>query len=97
MAEIRAESHLTPVCALLLCQDPVQAEGTVWRVGAQFRAVCWVQWSGVLFSETESLTKASRLTFSLLGGLLPLEVSQIHTATPIVIAADLGGSGVHLE
>lgn len=65
--------------------------------GCPVQSSRWVQWSGVLSSETGSLTKASRLTFSLLGGLLPLEVSQIHTATPIVIAADLGGSGVHEE
>lgn len=78
----KSESHLTLVCALILCQDPVRAQEQ-WRVGNQFRAGC----SGVPCS-LPRLGHLPRLTFSLLGGLLPLEVSQIHTATPIVRAAD---------
>lgn len=46
-------------CALVLCQDLCKPENSV-AVG--IRAVCWAQWSGLLASQTGSLTKVR--TFS---------------------------------
>lgn len=78
-----SESHLThPPCALVLCQDLCEPKNGVAV------AVCWAQWSGLLASQTRSLTKVRSRDLLLARDLPPLEVSQTHTATPIVRVAD---------
>ena len=46
---LKSESHLTLACVLVLCQDPVQAEGTVWWVSTQVQSSLpgAVEWGAV--------------------------------------------------